>query len=47
MAERDLAPGEIPTISYVNTLLDTRTRTNHLRSHWFFTCQCVACLDVR
>ena len=46
MAERDLEPGETPAISYVNTMLDTRTRRSHLTSHWYFTCQCAACEDV-
>ena len=45
MAERDLEAGETPTISYVNILLETEARRAHLRTNWFFTCHCSACLD--
>ena len=42
-----MGSAEEARISYVNTMLDTATRQDHLSQHWFFTCQCSLCLDQK
>ena len=47
MAEQELKARDQPTISYVNTMLDTNTRQTALLQNWFFKCQCNVCLDTK
>ena len=35
------------TISYVNTMSDTKTRKKGLMENWFLTCNCALCLDSK
>ena len=35
------------TISYVNTMNDTRTRSKELVENWFLTCDCSLCRDTK
>ena len=45
MAEQELSETSVPSISYVNTMLDTLSRQSQLKQNWFFECQCSKCLD--
>ena len=37
----------LATISYVNTMMDTKTRKNQLKENWLLTCNCTLCLDIK
>ena len=47
MVEREMTGDSVPSISYVNTMLDTQSRQMQLRHNWFFQCQCSRCLDTK
>ena len=47
MVEKEMGGAGEARISYVNTMLDTRTRQEQLSQHWFFTCQCSLCSDPK
>ena len=37
--------GEEITIQYVSSMSDHLTRRKHIKSNWYFECQCPRCLD--
>ena len=50
VATKDIPAGDIPSvafITYVNSLDDTETRQEQLRTTWHFQCECTLCLNKK
>ena len=50
VATKAIPAGDIPSvafITYINSLDDTVTRQEQLRSTWHFDCKCTLCLDKK
>jgi len=47
VAKEAISGISLATISYINTMSDTRTRRSELMDNWSITCTCSLCLDTK